>query len=795
LPSTLDPILFQGMADAARDTVILMDDDGMVVYANPALTTLLGYTPDELLGRHLHDTLVPPMQRTQAHKGLAAFRHSGLGPMLGRTLELTAIHKNGQPLPIELSLSTLDHHGIHYALGILRDISPRTLAENTLRQHQRLEQALNRLSVLLAETDLDLNAGLAALGQASQADRAYLFLFDADSNTISNTHEWCAPGVTPQIDQMQRQSFEPFPWWMAHILNKRTLFIADVDAMPEEARAEQALLRRQHIRPLVVVPLVAPDGVIDGFMGFDDTRQTGRWSSAEAELLRTAAGMIGARLARDRSRRALQTSNTFLQAVLDHATIPIYTFDRQGRFTLVNRATSRHNGYSQEELVGMSLLDLLADDADRQRAQQAMKAVLMGREPMSDVPVSIRCKNGLVRHILVSGAPLDLPDSESVGVAYSEDITERLATEHERDRLTLALRILSGSNLALVQAEDESALIATVCRVVVESNVFQAAWVCAPVPPSNDGAEPLWGVVRTAAGIEPQQAARLLHNCHPSPLQEGFATCLVPARPHGALGLLPLRHNGQELGTLVLLSNSPDPFAPNTKPLLQELANNLAFGIAGQRLRAAEVAGKHALEQTLARIDQTLDGTVAAISAMVELRDPYTAGHERRVAALAGAIAQELGLDEVQQEGIRIGAMIHDIGKIQIPAEILSKPACLNELEVKLVQAHPEAGYQILKGIDFPWPIADITRQHHERLDGSGYPQGLKGDRIIIEARIVAVADVVEAISSHRPYRPSLGQVAALEQIQKGAGTLFDAEVVAACVRLFQEEHFVWPVD
>ncbi len=190
---------------------------------------------------------------------------------------------------------------------------------------------------------------------------------------------------------------------------------------------------------------------------------------------------------------------------------------------------------------------------------------------------------------------------------------------------------------------------------------------------------------------------------------------------------------------------------------------------------------------------RNLEATIDAIAATVESRDPYTAGHQRRVAQLGVAIARELGLPEEQVHGIQLAATIHDLGKIQIPAEILSKPGKLSDIEFMLVQTHPKAGYNILKDVKFPWPIPDIVLQHHERQDGSGYPQGLKGDQILLESKIIAVADVVEAIASNRPYRPALGIDVALQEIERNRGEKYDAKVVDACIKLFREFGFKLP--
>ena len=213
----------------------------------------------------------------------------------------------------------------------------------------------------------------------------------------------------------------------------------------------------------------------------------------------------------------------------------------------------------------------------------------------------------------------------------------------------------------------------------------------------------------------------------------------------------------------------------------------LVFRDITERKRAEEE-----LQQTFEKLQRTLEGTVHALTATAERRDPYTAGHQQRVTRLACAIAQEMGFPEEQIEGIRVAGLIHDIGKINVPAEILSKPGVLNEIEYPLIKAHPQTGHDILKTIEFPWPVAQIVLQHHERMDGSGYPAGLSGEEIIPEARILGVADVVEAMASHRPYRPARGLDKALEEISQNRGVLYDPEVVDACLKLFTEKGFTF---
>ena len=199
------------------------------------------------------------------------------------------------------------------------------------------------------------------------------------------------------------------------------------------------------------------------------------------------------------------------------------------------------------------------------------------------------------------------------------------------------------------------------------------------------------------------------------------------------------------------------------------------------------------INRYIAQLENTFMHAVNIATTLGELRDPYTAGHQRRVAEIAAAIGAELGFDARRVEGLRVAGHLHDIGKISIPTEILAKPGKLSSAEFTLIKGHAQAGYDVLKDVEFPWPVAQVALQHHERMDGSGYPQGLKGEAILLESRIMAVADVIEAMSSHRPYRPGLGIAAALSEIERGRGTLYDANVADACLRLFREKGYTIP--
>ncbi len=225
--------------------------------------------------------------------------------------------------------------------------------------------------------------------------------------------------------------------------------------------------------------------------------------------------------------------------------------------------------------------------------------------------------------------------------------------------------------------------------------------------------------------------------------------------------------------------------------VVKDEANNVLYyeGTVEDITKRKEAEDK--LSHSVENLRKAMGATIQLIAQVAESKDPYTAGHQKRVSNLARAIASEMNLPSNVTDGIRMAGAIHDIGKISVPAEILSKPGVLSNIEFSLIKTHVQTGYDILKDVVFPWPIATIVFQHHERIDGSGYPQGLKGGQILIEARIISVADVVEAIATHRPYREGLGMDAALDEIEKNRGVLYDGEVVNVCLKLFREKGFV----
>jgi PAS domain S-box-containing protein len=387
---------------------------------------------------------------------------------------------------------------------------------------------------------------------------------------------------------------------------------------------------------------------------------------------------------------------------------------------------------------------------------------------------------------------------------WATDITERKQSERALERLNRTLRTLSSANQALVHAKSEPELLRDMCQILIDVGGYRMVWIgfaehdagksvrVAAVAGHNEGyieqAKVSWadderGRGPTGTAIRTGQPQVNLNFATDPRMAPWRAEALK--RGYASSAALPLKDATGVFGVLTVYAGQPEAIGPGELDLFIELAGDLAYGITAWRAGSERDAA-------VRRWYEGLEDTIGSIASTIEMRDPYTAGHQRRVAKLAAAIGGELGLPEDRIRGIFLAGLIHDVGKINIPAEILSKPGKLTPLEMQFIRTHPQAGYDIVKGIEFPWPIAEAILQHHERLDGSGYPRGLATEAVIVEARILAVADVTEAMTAHRPYRPALGLDAALAEIETGKGRLYDPAAVDACIALFRNKGFAF---
>lgn len=492
----------------------------------------------------------------------------------------------------------------------------------------------------------------------------------------------------------------------------------------------------------------------------------------------------------DANNRLLENERT-MEAIINASEDAVFLVDREGVIRAGNRALAERFGESPATIIGKRLGDLPDREIHPVRGHFIDRIRLQGKPERMEYELGDKV-------FYNSGFPIFDADGAVREVAvFSYDITER----KQGERLQRALYSISE---AAYFAHDMQNLFALVHRIVarlVPADHFaivlydEATGKMDCPYSSGDGDGSRGGRESGGAGcgkIGVGLVERLLEEGRPLLLRaedirrlkdEGVAVGEEPF-PREWLGV-PLR-NGESaiIGALVSRVKKPGPsYSDEDRKIVNFVSSQIAMAIERKR-NEEELRTKNAMLKSLT------DGTILALVRAVEIRDPYTAGHQQRVSRLAYTIADSLGLSEERKEATRIAALLHDVGKISVPSELLSKPGRLSELEFQLIKQHPISSADILKSIDFPYPIARFVREHHEKLDGTGYPDALVGDQISLESRIICVADVADAMVSHRPYRPSLGLELALDELLRNSGTLYDPEVVSACHSVFSSGSF-----
>lgn len=455
---------------------------------------------------------------------------------------------------------------------------------------------------------------------------------------------------------------------------------------------------------------------------------------------------------RQRAERKLSEAVERYHALFERSLDWIFLCDFEGRFLDANEAALSRLGYTREEIRSVSFWTLLRSE-DVTRARQALQQAITGGT--QGHRYAVRRKDGREVVVEVSASVVHADGKPWAVQGIARDITE-----HER-------------------AEEDLRQSERRFRVMVEQSISGFYLI-------RDG---------TFRYVNPRLAQIFGYSAPPEVI--GLTPAELTAENDRALvaGNIGRRLSGdveslsytftglRKDGTTVEVGVHGSRIISQGRPAIMGLLQDITDRKDAERK----------IQRYITQLEQAMQSTIDVVATMGELRDPYTHGHEGRVGQIAAALAAELGLSALQVEGVRVAGYLHDVGKIAVPAEILSKPSLLTKAELALVKEHAEQSYEILKTVPFPWPVAEAARQHHERLDGSGYPRGLKGDAIILEARILGVADTVESMASHRPYRPSLGLDAALAEIAKGRGTLYDPQVVDACLRLFREKGYKLP--
>ncbi|MCX5810065.1 MAG: PAS domain S-box protein [Proteobacteria bacterium] len=513
-----------------------------------------------------------------------------------------------------------------------------------------------------------------------------------------------------------------------------------------------------------VVPSIERDGHWEGDLQYLNVK-TGGLTDVHAITFKIADPETGALqfLAnvsldisdRNRAKEALLESEAKYRSIFENAVEGIFQTSPEGQYISVNPALARMIGYASPEELIKGVTDLSKQGYVNPEDRVRYKKILEEQGIVQGFETQHYKKDGSIIWVLINGhAVKDEAGKTHYYEGTIEDITSRKWTEEllrlERQRFSILIEN-APFGMAMIDKDGNFVYINPKFKEIFGYNLLEIpdgrTWFKKTYP------DPAYRQTVISAWVEDLKGAR----------------------------------SGEKRPRIFTVT-----CRDGTEKIINFIPVQMETGVhlmACEDITSRKLA-EESFQQTMEKLRKSLTGTIQVVSMTVEARDPYTAGHQRKVSNLARTIAQEMGLSSDTIDNIRMAGIIHDIGKISVPAEILSKPGILTDIEMSLIKVHSQSGYDILKDAGLPYPIAEIVLQHHERLDGSGYPQGLKDNDILLEAKIISVADVVEAIDSYRPYRLALGLDTALEEIEKNKGILYDAGVVEACLKLFREKGF-----
>ena len=811
---------YRDLVENSRDLICTHDLEGKLLSVNPAAVRLTGYSREALLRVNMADLLT-----RGARDGFAAYlaeirtKGTARGLMHIRTAD-------GKTRWWEYD-NTLRTEGVAAPMvrGMAHDVTERKRAESALRESEGsfrslFERMLNGFAYCRMRYD----------DRDRPVDFVYLKVNDAFERLtgLKNVVGRNVSEVIPGIRELSPELFETYgrvastgipeafefdfksmaKWLTISVYSPQTgYFVAIFDDITVRKRAEEELrareLRYQAVTTSATDAFVTSDaaGRIVGWnpsaerlFGYAETEAIGQpltllmpqrfqdrhlegmqrvQSGGERHFIGKTVELAGRRkdagefplelslaewsvaggrfftgIMRDISeRKKFEEGLKLSRALIDQSNEAIEVVDPDTfRFLDVNQKGCLDLGYSREELLSLSVFDI--DPVfDRPTAMEMVKSL---RKSGSNIIESRhRRKDGSEFPVEVSLGYIQLDRDYVLSIA--RDITERKRAED-------ALRAAEEQFRGLVEQSIAGIYIIQDGKFAYVNPRFAEIFGYASID-ELIGRESLSLVVEKDRGVVLDMRRRI----------EGGVQSM-------SYGFTAVRKGGALIEVGVHSARATHMGRPAVIGLLQDIS---------EKKRAEEQIRRY-----VAQIENAFMNTVRVVTNLGEMRDPYRAGHERRVGELAAAIGAELGFDEQRILGLRVAGYLHDIGTIAAPAEILSKPGKLSSIEFKLIQGHSQAGYDVLKNVEFPWPVAEIALQHHERMDGSGYPQGLKGEAILLEARILAVADVVEAMASHRPYRAALGIEAALAEIERGRASAYDAEVADACLRLFRDRRY-----
>ncbi len=694
---------YQDLYDHAPDMYFSIKPDGTMTSVNQYGAEYLGYSKEELIGepvwKIVHNDNLKRVKKQISEIFSKKLKKSAL--------EFHKVRKDGSTIWVQGRTQLIfDEDGEPKELRVIcRDISEREKAEKALRESEKQYRTLqSNIPVGVFRTSADPG------GRILSANPALAKMFGYKKpEAMSKVH----------VGDLYLNP------------DDRKMFIKTLSSSGEISNYEVQLKRK--------------DGTV--FWGYLSARAI---ADEKGEIL-YFDGVLGDITERKQAKEALRESERRYRSLVETIQEGMCIVDTNENIIFANPWFSNILGYSQEEIIGMNLRELISSEEELQKILQG--SAKRKNRVSSQYETVMRRKDGELRNIRVSATPWINDKKEFQGtIGMVMDITEQ-------KRAAEALRLSEEKYRTLIDNIQDGVFIIQDAEMKFANEAF---------------ARMVGYTVEEIIGMD-------------------FRELIAPEDSEMVADRYHRRQAGEDIPREY-------EFCMLHKDRVTRVIVNMNVGVINYRGKIAsmgtmkDITERKRVEEELKRsfwkLQRTLEGTVNALASTVEKRDLYTAGHQRRVTQLACAIAKEMGLSEEKIEGIRVAGILHDIGKVHIAAEILNKPIKLSEIEMVLVKTHAQVGYDILKTVEFSSPVAQTVLQHHERLDGSGYPQGLSGDEILVEAKILAVADVVEAMSSHRPYRPAYSINTALEEISENRGILYAPEVVDACLIIFKERGF-----
>ena len=817
-----EKLLLAAIVQSSRDAIIGKSLDGIITSWNQGAEEIYGYTKSEIIGKSI-SVIVPPRLPDELTDILRKIK---LGERI-ESYETVRRRKDGQKIYVSLTVSAI-HDAEGRMLGastIARDITERKQLEKLLmdseEQYRLLFETANDGILLIEKNEgkiVHINPSVEKmLGYSARESIGNklqdvgLIIDNGDFQiTMKNLND---KGILRYSDIPVKTKSGQDIYTDTYLVDKAKFAQCNIRDITERKRVEEALINSEKKyrnifenategifqstpegRYISINPAFAKIG---GYNSLDEmmesitnikkiyVHQEDRTrllellnkhdivTNFEAEIRRRDNAIIwismNVRAIRDRDHRiiflegtiqditerkraedALRESEANYRQLFDKAPTGIYQINfRTGKFSKANDAFCEYLACSQEEITSLSPYNMMTKESQNIFLER-INEMALGDKVREDPEFEIINKNG--KRTWVQLNTKNIYDSEGLVGAdvVAHDITDRKRAEE-------ALKESEERYRSIFENAQEGIFRSTPEGEIIMSNQAMAKMFGYEAPEERKRMTGVTDMTRQHY-VNPEDRRKLKEMIEEHGFIKGYEA--QSYRKDGSIIWISLTMHAvrDEKGQSIYYDG-----------MIEEITNR---------------------KQTVEHIRKALGATVRAIAVTVETRDPYTAGHQRRVADLACAIATEMNLSVDQIDGIRMAATIHDLGKISVPADILSKPIKLTNIEFSLIKTHSQSGYDILKDIDFPWPVARTVLEHHERMNGSGYPNGLTGDHLLLESRILAVADVVESMASHRPYRPSLGIEAALEEIEKNRGTLYDADAVNACLRVFREKGY-----